>query len=87
MIDMTNIDVEQFKDKFDQLKSIMETSETIKASMKEVKDELADILGVKKTKVGAIVKMLINIQQEGEPVDEELISGVKELYMKAKESV
>lgn len=84
---MTNIDVEQFKDKFDQLKSIMETSETIKASMKEVKDELADILGVKKTKVGAIVKMLINIQQEGEPVDEELISGVKELYMKAKESV
>lgn len=87
MIDMTNIDVEQFKDKFDQLKSIMETSETIKASMKEVKDELADILGVKKTKVGAIVKMLINIQQEGEPVDEELISGVKELYVKAKESV
>lgn len=87
MIDMTNIDVEQFKDKFDQLKSIMETSETIKTSMKEVKDELADILGVKKTKVGAIVKMLINIQQEGEPVDEELISGVKELYMKAKESV
>lgn len=84
---MTNIDVEQFKDKFDQLKSIMETSETIKASMKEVKDELADILGVKKTKVGAIVKMLINIQQEGEPVDEELISGVKELYVKAKESV
>lgn len=87
MIDMTNIDVEQFKDKFDQLKSIMETSETIKTSIKEVKDELADILGVKKTKVGAIVKMLINIQQEGEPVDEELISGVKELYMKAKESV
>lgn len=87
MIDMTNIDVEQFKDKFDQLKSIMETSETIKTSIKEVKDELADILGVKKTKVGAIVKMLINIQQEGEPVDEELVSGVKELYTKAKESV
>ncbi len=85
MIDMTNVDVEEFRDKFEQLESIMETNETIKASIKEVKEELAAILGINKRKIGAVVKMLINMKQEGEPIDESLADGVKELYIKARE--
>lgn len=85
MIDMTNVDVEEFRDKFEQLESIMETNETIKASIKEVKEELAAILGINKRKIGAVIKMLINMKQEGEPIDESLADGVKELYTKARE--
>ncbi len=85
MIDMTNVDVEEFRDKFEQLESIMETNETIKASIKEVKEELAAILGINKRKIGAVIKMLINMKQEGEPIDESLADGVKELYIKARE--
>lgn len=85
MIDMANVDVEEFRDKFEQLESIMETNETIKASIKEVKEELAAILGINKRKIGAVIKMLINMKQEGEPIDESLADGVKELYIKARE--
>jgi len=85
MIDLTNVDMEEFRDKFDQIKGIMETRTSVNNSLKEVKEELADILGINKKKVGAVIKMLFNIYEEGEPVDEELAEGVKNLYLKAKE--
>lgn len=84
MIDLDNVDMDSFKDKLDEIKGIMETKESIAMSQRDAEVDLASILGVNKKKIKPIIRMLLNLQTEGEAVDEELLNDVKDLYSKAK---
>ncbi len=84
MIDLDNVDIDSFKDKLDEIKGIMETKESIAMSQRDAEVDLASILGVNKKKIKPIIRMLLNLQTEGEAVDEELLNDVKDLYSKAK---
>ena len=86
MIEVDNINMEDFNEKFEQYLILNENKESIAHSMNEVKADLAIILDINKKKVGAVIKMLINMKQEGQPLDEDLANGVKNLYHKAKEA-
>ena len=86
MIEVDNINMEDFNVKFEQYLILNENKESIAHSMNEVKADLAVILDINKKKVGAVIKMLINMKQEGQPLDEDLANGVKDLYHKAKEA-
>ena len=86
MIDVNSVDMQEFREKFEQYLDLNETKESISHSMGEIKADLANLLGINKRKIGAVIKMLINMRQEGQPLDEDLASGVKELYIKAKET-
>lgn len=86
MIDVNSVDMQEFREKFEQYLDLNETKESISHSMGEIKADLANLLGINKKKIGAVIKMLINMRQEGQPLDEDLASGVKELYIKAKET-
>lgn len=80
MIDINSIDIEEFKVKMEAMEDLLVSRDSINRSISGIKDEMASILGVKKTKVAAIVKMFTNIKQEGEVYDEELAEDVKKLY-------
>lgn len=84
MIDLDNVDIDSFKNKLDEIKGIMETKESIAMSQRDAEVDLASILGVNKKKIKPIIRMLLNLQTEGEAVDEELLNDVKDLYSKAK---
>jgi GTPase len=84
MIDLDNVDIDSFKNKMDEIKGIMETKESIAMSQRDAEADLASILGVNKKKIKPIIKMILNLQTEGEAVDEELLNDVKDLYSKAK---
>jgi|LSQX01.1.fsa_nt_gb hypothetical protein len=86
MIDVNSVDMQEFKEKFEQYLGLNETKESINHSMGEIKADLANLLGVNKKKMTSVIKMLINMRQEGQPLDEDLATGVKELYLKAKET-
>jgi GTPase len=73
MIDLDNVDIDSFKDKLDEIKGIMETKESIAMSQRDAEVDLASILGVNKKKIKPIIRMLLNLQTEGEAVDEELL--------------
>jgi hypothetical protein len=81
MLDLSYIDIEEFNEKLDMYDGLMATKDSLDRNIKAVKDDLANVLGVNKKKVGAILKMFINLRQEGQPFDEELGEKVKELYM------
>lgn len=85
MIDLNNIDIDEFRTKMEAFEDLMVSKESINNSIKGLKGELAEILGVKKEKVTSIIKMLTNIEQEGEVFDEELVEDVKKLYDAYKE--
>lgn len=86
MIDVNSVDMAEFSEKFEQYLGLNETKDSINHSMGELKTDLANLLGINKKKIGAVIKMLINMRQEGQPLDEDLANGVKELYLKSKES-
>lgn len=86
MLDLSYIDIEEFNEKLDMYDGLMATKDSLDRNIKAVKDDLANVLGVNKKKVGAILKMFINLRQEGQPFDEELGEKVKELYMAHREA-
>lgn len=86
MLDLSYIDIEEFNEKLDMYDGLMATKDSLNRNIKAVKDDLANVLGVNKKKVGAILKMFINLRQEGQPFDEELGEKVKELYMAHREA-
>lgn len=86
MLDLSYIDIEEFNEKLDMYDGLMATKDSLDRNIKAVKDDLANVLGVNKKKIGAILKMFINLRQEGQPFDEELGEKVKELYMAHREA-
>lgn len=85
MIDLNYVDMEEFKDKLDMLDGLMETKASTDRNIKAIKDDLAILLDVKKSRVNAILKLFLNIRQDGQPFDEELVDKVKELYSAYRE--
>ena len=86
MLDLSYIDIEDFNEKMDMFDGLMATKESLDRNIKAVKDDLANILGVNKRRIGPILKMFTNLRQEGQPFDEELGEKVKELYTAHREA-
>lgn len=85
MLDLNNIDIDEFNLKIESLDGLLVSRDSINRNIKAIKDDLANILGVNKNRVTSILKIFTNIRQEGEPFDEELVEKIKNLYVAYKE--
>lgn len=81
MINLDNVDMEEFVSKIEALDGLVVSKSSIDRSIKAIKEDLANVLGVNKKKVSAILKIFTNLREEGEPFDEELVEGIKALYV------
>lgn len=87
MRDLSAIDMEEFVEKVESLDALMVSKTSLDRSIKAIREDIANILDVKKNKVVKILEMFANIRQEGEPFDEELVGSIKELYDAYKQEI
>lgn len=81
MVDINRIDRTAFSDCWNEIVSVLESIESDKVALKNLKSELSRIIGADTSKeANAIIKALIKKEQEGSYYDEESIGSAEELY-------
>lgn len=81
MVDINRIDRTAFSDCWNEIVSVLESIESDKAALKNLKSELSRIIGADTSKeANSIIKALIKKEQEGSYYDEESIGSAEELY-------
>ena len=81
MLDINRIDRAAFSDCWNQIMSVLQSMESDKVSLKNLKNELGSIIGADSTKeANAIIKALLKKEQDGSYYDEESIGAAEELY-------
>lgn len=81
MVDINRIDRTAFSDCWNEIVSVLESIESDKVALKNLKSELSRIIGADTSKeANSIIKALIKKEQEGSYYDEESIGSAEELY-------
>ena len=81
MTDINRIDRAAFSDCWNQIVSILESIESDKVALKNLKNELGMIIGAESTKeANAIIKALLKKEVDGSYYDEATIGAAEELY-------
>lgn len=81
MVNISNINREAFQDTWNQIISVLQSMESEKTALKNLKNDLASIIGADSTKeANAIIKALLKKEQDGSYYDEESIGAAEELY-------
>lgn len=81
MININQIDRSAFSDTWNQIISVLQSMESEKTALKNLKNDLASIIGADSTKeANAIIKALLKKEQDGSYYDEESIGAAEELY-------
>ena len=81
MLDINRIDKSAFQDVWNQIVSILQSIESDKVALKNLKNELGSIIGADSSKeANAIIKALLKKEVDGSYYDEETIGAATELY-------
>lgn len=81
MLAISQIDKAAFSDVWNQIVSILQSMESNKVALKNLKNELGSIIGADSTKeANAIIKALLKKEQDGTYYDEETVGAAEELY-------
>lgn len=81
MLAISQIDKTAFSDVWNQIVSILQSMESDKVALKNLKNELGSIIGADSTKeANAIIKALLKKEQDGTYYDEETVGAAEELY-------
>lgn len=81
MVDINRIDRQSFQDTWNQIISVLQSMESEKTALKNLKNDLATIIGADSSKeANAIIKALLKKEQDGSYYDEESIGAAEELY-------
>ena len=81
MLAINQIDKAAFSDVWNQIVSILQSMESDKVALKNLKNELGSIIGADSTKeANAIIKALLKKEQDGTYYDEETVGAAEELY-------
>ena len=81
MVNINHIDRAAFQDVWNQIISVLQSMESEKLALKNLKNELGTIIGADSSKESnAIIKALIKKEQDGSYYDEESIGAATELY-------
>lgn len=81
MVNISNINREAFQDTWNQIISVLQSMESEKTALKNLKNDLASIIGADSSKeANAIIKALLKKEQDGSYYDEESIGAAEELY-------
>lgn len=81
MVDINRIDRAAFQDVWNQIISILQSIESEKLALKNLKNELGTIIGADSAKeANAIIKALLKKEAEGSYYDEESVGAAEELY-------
>ena len=81
MVEISRIDKGAFQDCWNQIVSILQSIESDKVALKNLKNELGAIIGADSTKeASAIIKALLKKETDGSYYDEETIGCATELY-------
>ena len=81
MLDINRIDRAAFQDCWNQIVSILQSIESDKLALKNLKGELGTIIGADSAKeANAIIKALLKKEIDGSYYDEESIDSATELY-------
>ena len=81
MLDINNINREAFQDTWDQIISVLNSMESEKTALKNLKNDLASIIGADSSKeANAIIKAMLKKEQDGSYYDEDSINAATELY-------
>lgn len=81
MVNISNINREAFQDTWNQIISVLQSMESEKTALKNLKNDLASIIGADSAKeANAIIKALLKKEQDGSYYDEESIGAAEELY-------
>ena len=81
MLDANRIDRNAFKEVYDQILSVMESMETDKLALKNLKAELGSVIGAESTKeTNALLKALLKKQKDDEFYDSDLVATAQEFY-------
>lgn len=81
MVEISRIDKAAFQDCWNQIVSILQSIESDKLALKNLKNDLGVIIGADSAKeASAIIKALLKKETEGSYYDEESIGAASELY-------
>ena len=81
MLDINRINKDEFKDVWDQILSVMESMESSKVALKNLKTELGSVIGADSSKeTNALIKALLKKQKDDEFYDSDIISAAQEFY-------
>lgn len=81
MLDISNINRAAFQETWDQIISILQSMESDKVALKNLKNDLASIIGADSSKeANAIIKAMLKKEQDGSYYDEDSINAATELY-------
>ena len=78
MLDINRINKDEFKDVWDQILSVMESMESSKVALKNLKTELGSVIGADSSKeTNALIKALLKKQKDDEFYDSDIISAAQ----------
>ena len=81
MLDISRINKDEFKEVWDQILSVMESMESSKVALKNLKTELGSVIGADSSKeTNALIKALLKKQKDDEFYDSDIISAAQEFY-------
>lgn len=81
MVDINRVDREAFSDCWNHIVSILQSIESEKQALKNLKSELGTIIGADSAKeANAIIKALIKKETDGSYYDEASVGAAEELY-------
>lgn len=81
MIDITNVDKQAFTDCYNEIKNCLESIDSDKQALKNLKGELGTIIGSDNAKeTSALLKFLLKKEKDGEFVDDEMINTAEDFY-------
>lgn len=81
MLDISRIDKDAFKDTWDEILSIMQSMESDKNALKQLKAELGTIIGADNSKeTSALIKALLKKQKDSEFYDTEAVATAQEFW-------
>ncbi len=81
MLDISRIDKEAFKEVWDDIMSVMQSMETEKQALKNLKNDLGSVIGAESTKeTNALIKALLKKQKDDEFYDSDIVATAQEFY-------
>lgn len=81
MLTIDKISKEDFKNTWDEILSIMQSMESDKAALKQLKAELGTVIGAENAKeTNELIKALLRKQKESEFYDSEAVANAQEVW-------
>lgn len=81
MLDINRIDKEAFRSVWDEIMSVLNSMESDKIALKNLKTELGSVIGADSTKeTNALIKALIKKQKDNEFYDSDIVATAQEFY-------